>query len=203
MELPDLSPRPTSALARDLQEIGPIQARVTGSFGCVFGKSQRRSQIVGEKKQIKKSASIPSEGQLGREWKEQGREGQTQGERCWLPRRGPRPNRGCRWALGHRERWPGCWHAALLLRARNRFGTSPEGLGDSKEPEQGPYFSLSTKGSHPPATLCNSQWKQKGARRLPFSCESLSPLASLPTCDIWRVGWELALSALAEGRAGA
>ena len=36
-----------------------------------------------------------------------------------------------------------------------------------------------------------------------LSCESSSPLASLPTCDIWRVGWELALRALAEGEAGA
>ena len=33
------------------------------------------------KKQKKKSASVPSEGQLGREWKEQGREERRQGER--------------------------------------------------------------------------------------------------------------------------
>lgn len=83
-------------------------------------------------KKTKKSVSVPSEGQLGREWKEPGRVERRQGERCWLPRQGPRPSRGCRWALGHRERWPGYWHAALSLRARNGLGASPEGLGDSR-----------------------------------------------------------------------
>lgn len=76
--LPDLSPKPTSALAQDLQETGTLQAQVTGSFGCVFGKSQYHSrdlELLG-----KKNKKCPPLSHLKasweREWKEQGERGE-------------------------------------------------------------------------------------------------------------------------------